>query len=424
MTFYRHVLPILQAECQTCHRQGGANLGGMVAPMALVSYQGTRPWARAIARQVQARSMPPWHAAPEQNGVFENERTLSDGQIATLVRWAETGAPAGDSAHAPPALEHASGDGWLIGEPDLVVEMPRPFLIEDEIDDLYVTFESTITADMLPEARWVQAVEFRPGSSAVHHIVAAPLGGMASGNGPTIVRPGYGRLLRPDTVVQWKMHYHKEAGPGSAVRDRSRAAIRFFPRGYRPKRVIQSAPMSNRWFVIPAGEASYTNTIAYTFERDAKIVSLMPHAHLRGRSAVYTARYPDGRRETLLEVPRYDFNWQTTYRFKKEHFMPAGSSIELRMTWDNSAANASNPDPSRDVAYGQPTTAEMMEGYVEFTDAVDGFLPEHKALTGAWTLRELLHQRLGVDLDSLSPEDRQRLVKQVAERQSMGASRH
>ena len=149
-TFYGEVLPILQDNCQVCHRPNGANLGGMVAPMAFTTYAETRPWARSIARQAEARLMPPWHASPEHAGVFTNERTLEESQIATLVKWAKSGAPAGDVASAPPPKEWPSNDGWTFGEPDLVLDMGQEYFVEDDVEDQYIDFEITITEDQLP----------------------------------------------------------------------------------------------------------------------------------------------------------------------------------------------------------------------------------------------------------------------------------
>ena len=430
VTYYKDVLPLVQENCQTCHRENGANLGGMVAPMAFMTYAETRPWAKSIARKVEAREMPPWHASPDQAGVFENERTLTDAEITTFVRWAKTGAAAGDAADAPEAREFATSEGWLIGVPDLVVEMPEKYLVADDIEDHYIHFESLITEEMLPEPRWVQAVEFRPGSSAVHHIIAPPLGGIAPGNDPTIYREGYGTLLKPNTKVTWQMHYHKEPGEGTKVWDQSRAAIRFYPQGYEPTHVIQSAPMGNLWFEIPAGDPDYTSQVAYTFERDSKIVGLLPHAHLRGKSAKYVAYYPDGEQEVLLEVPSYDFNWQTTYRFREEKAIPAGTQVELTMSWDNSTGNPHNPDATKTVAFGQPTTDEMMFGFMAFTDAEEGYKP--KTIGGFGSRREggerpspqeMMRTGLGIDLDSLSPEDKQRLMKSFANGGGFGRRR-
>ncbi|HUP23302.1 MAG TPA: hypothetical protein VNB06_10230 [Thermoanaerobaculia bacterium] len=417
VTFYEDVLPILQGSCQTCHRPNGANLGGMVAPMAFTSYDETRPWAKSIAQKVAAREMPPWHASPAQAGVFENERTLTDAEIATIVSWTKAGAPAGDAGKAPLPRQWPNVEGWQIGEPDLVLSIPEKYLVGDEIEDHYITFETEITTDVLPEPRWARAIEFRPGSSVVHHIIALPLGGVAPGNDPTIHREGYGTLIKPGQVIRWQMHYHKEAGPGTAVWDLSQVALRFYPEGYQPTHVVQNAPLGNMWFEIPAGDPNYSSQVSYTLERDSRIVSLLPHAHVRGKGATYVAHYPDGTRETLLEVPEYDFNWQTTYRFREEKLVPAGTRIELVMSWDNSADNPNNPNPNEIVTFGQPTTSEMMFGFMDFTDAEPGYLPKERMGFGARSQtadmdpREALRSFLGIDLESLNPADRQRLIK-------------
>ncbi|MEE2775428.1 MAG: hypothetical protein VYE73_01505, partial [Acidobacteriota bacterium] len=195
VTFHRDVQPILQQECQLCHRPDGANLGGMVAPMALTTYDEARPWAKSIAKQAEARTMPPWHASEHQAGLFANERTLSDDQIATLVGWAKAGAPAGDIAAAPEPVTWASDDGWLIGEPDLILTPDEAYFVEDEVNDHYVTLRTKMTDELLSEDRYVKAIEFRPGSSVVHHIIVPSLGGIAPGNDPTVHRDGIGTLM-------------------------------------------------------------------------------------------------------------------------------------------------------------------------------------------------------------------------------------
>jgi hypothetical protein len=424
-TFFKDVLPVLQENCQTCHRPDGANLGGMVAPMSFIDYEGTRPWAKSIARQVEGRTMPPWHAAPEHHGVFANERTLTDSEVTTLVRWANTGAPAGDSADAPPAREWPDTGGWSIGQPDLVLDMGTDYQVTDDVEDEYVTFVTTITEEMLPAPRWVKAVEFRPGSSVVHHIIARPLGGIAPGNDPTVHPDGFGTLLKPGTEIRWQMHYHKEPGAGTAAMDRSMAALRFYPEGYTPEHPILNDPLARGDFVIPPGDADYSATVSTKFERDSLLLGYTPHMHLRGKSARYVAKYPDGTQEVLLDVPRYDFNWQTHYEYpapgKK---VPAGTEIELTMTWDNSENNPHNPDPTAEVRFGQPTTAEMMFGFVSYADAEPGYVPpDGEGFFGAdrnrgrnidpERLKTLVKERLGLDWDTLDEEQRQQVLQQL-----------
>lgn len=368
-TFYGDVLPILQENCVACHRDKGANFGGMVAPMSLTTYKEVRPWAKSIAKQVGARQMPPWKASPIHHGVFANERVLNDTQIETILNWVKTGAPRGPQGEAPPPRVFEETDGWQIGRPDLVFKMPEPYFVEDDVEDLYVNFEAIFTEEQLPEDRWIKAVEFRAGSSAVHHIILNPLGGIAPGYDPLVYADGWSARLRKGTKAKWQMHYHKEPGPGTGVWDQSKVGIIFWPEGtvIKHKRILE--PLGAFDFNIPAGEPNYSRSTRFTFKRDSLVMSYNPHMHLRGKSAQYMAYYPDGTEELLLDVPRYDFNWQITYRYKEPKFMPNGTVVELTTAWDNSPDNPSNPDPTVDVRYGEPTTAEMMFGWMRYADA-------------------------------------------------------
>ena len=426
-TYYGEVQSILEQECQVCHRPNGANLGGMVAPMAFTSYQETRPWARSIARQVESGLMPPWHAAPQHHGVFENERSLTEEQKATLIAWAKGGAPMGNAADAPPAKVWERSDGWTIGEPDLIMDMGQDFFVEDDVRDQYVNFETVITEEMLPEPRWIKAVEFRPGGPVVHHIIARPFGGIAPGNDPTVHHDGFGTLVKPGTAIRWNMHYHKEPGPGTGTWDRSSVALRFYPKDYKPDHVMQSKSMGKFDFEIPPGESNYVAKTTTKFERDALLLGYTPHMHLRGKSAHYLAKYPDGTEEVLLDVPRYDFNWQTHYKYpaggKK---IPAGTEIELTMSWDNSADNPSNPDPTATVVYGGPTTAEMMFGFVSYADAEPGYNPSNTGFLNQQRFnredfKKSIKERFGVDWDSLSEEEQGRLFRRMRQQQRQGA---
>jgi len=372
VTFYQDVLPIMQENCQVCHRDGGANLGGMVAPMAFTSYDDVRPWAKAIAENVAAKKMPPWHASPDQHARFENERTLTQEEIDTIVAWAQSGAAKGNPKDAPAPKEWPQTDGWSIGTPDIVLNMrSEPFFVGDDVADQYEYFQSTITKEMLPEPRWIKAIEFRPGSKVVHHIIATPLGGIAPGNDPTVFPDGMGRLLRPDTEVTWQMHYHKEPGPGTGVYDNSQAAIKLYPKDAEINHILRDESLGRFDFMIPAGQADYRIQTEHTFEEDVNIVSFLPHMHVRGKYAKYEAFYPDGSSKVLLEVPQYDFNWQTTYRFKDLEFAPKGTKLVLTTAWDNSVENPNNPDPTKNVTFGEPTTDEMSFGFMNYIRAVD-----------------------------------------------------
>ena len=386
-TFYKDIAPLFQENCQGCHRQGGTQLGGMIAPMPLTTYDEVRPWARAIAKKVAAKEMPPWFASPEFHGVFANERTLTEEQIATVVGWVEAGAPAGNPADAPPPKQWDDYEGWIIGKPDLVLDLAEPFWIEDGVRDLNISLKAeAITAEMLPEARWIEAVEFRPGSDAVHHIIGstraasaeAPgatgmFGGIAPGTEPFRLPKGFGRLLLPGSQVFLQMHYNKEPGEDSGRWDRSQVAFKFKAKDEPIEHVVHWDAIGNRDFEIPPGVEDWEVGASRIFEHETTIFGYLPHMHLRGRYAKYVAYYPDGTRETLLEVPWYDWNWQTNYEYKQPKVIPAGTRIEVTMFFDNTKereelirAGGTEIDSGRVVRFGGPTYEEMMLGFIDY----------------------------------------------------------
>lgn len=366
-TFTKDVVPILQRSCQDCHRPEGLNMGGMVAPMSLITYDEVRPWARSIARMVRSHEMPPWSASRQQRGLFLDERYLEDDEIDTILAWVQGGAPLGDPADAPPAIDFESNGGWHIGEPDLVLKQPVDYCVPDDVADEYQYFRQTITAEQLPEDRWIKAVEFRPTGQFVHHIIARPLGGIAPGYQPKVFEPGRSSLLKAGTEVTWQMHYHKEPGPGSEVCDTGTlVAIKFYEPGEVIEHVMEGAPLAVRGFRIPPGDPNYSDTAEYTFEEDAYITAFNPHMHLRGKAAKIVATFPDGEQRVLLDVPKYDFDWQHTYRYRDPVLAPKGTKVQLTLWWDNSPENPSNPDPTKTVTFGRPTTAEMGFGFMRF----------------------------------------------------------
>ncbi len=382
-TFHKDIEPILQHNCQGCHRPEGSELGGMIAPMSLMSFEEVRPWARSIAREVQAREMPPWFASDATHGVFSNERVLTDEQIAKVVDWARAGAPKGDVADAPPPREFANYDGWSF-EPDLVIDLAEPFWIEDDVVDLNISLKTEpLTEEMLSEPRWIAQLEFKPGSTAVHHIIGSKMaaeaetpgasgmiGGIAPGTEPVALKAGTGRLLLPGTQIYFQMHYNKEPGEGTGLWDNSQMAVKFHPRDMKIDRIVEWEAIGNRDFEIPPGVEEWEVGASKIFEHDTTLYSLLPHMHLRGKYASYTAFYPDGTEELLLEVPRYDWNWQTNYEYREPKFLPAGTRVEVVMTFTNTeernAATALELDTTRPVRFGGPTTDEMMLGFLDY----------------------------------------------------------
>ena len=371
-TFYADVLPILQQNCQSCHQPAGLNMGGMIAPMSFLTYVDTRPWAQSMAAAVTEGRMPPWSAADWQRGTFKNERFLEDQEKATLVSWADGGAPAGDPADAPPVPEFVRESkvresGWYVGEPDLILQFEEPYCLEDDARDVYVDIPVQLTAEMLPEARWIKSVEYRPGP-AVHHIIAG-VGGLVPGAAPRVYEDGYGRLLRAGPrEFTFNMHFNKTPGTGTSICSNTQVGITFRAPGDVIRYVTGGSNLGMFDFAIPPGDDSYSSSREYVFEEDVEILRFMPHMHLRGKAALYEITYPDGEHEVLLQVPHYKFNWQHSYVFREPVFAPAGSKLRFTLWWDNSENNPHNPDPTAEVRWGRPTHAEMGFGYMSFRE--------------------------------------------------------
>lgn len=398
VTFYKDIVPILQENCQECHRPAGTNYGGLIAPMSLIEYKEVRPWAKSIAQQVKTHEMPPWDADRSLHGVFVNERSITDEQIATLVRWSASGAPAGRESDAPAPKLFQNNDGWMIGEPDLIVVIPEPFHIGDEIADLYTAHHVDLTLDAMPEDRWITAFQCKPGTDVIHHFnchllppdedgnlpdelpfagrispvgAGTYIGGTASGTDAIPYPEGFGLLIKKGTRVTFDIHYHKEAGPGTARLDSS-SAIGFKLTSTPPIRQIGGGtngrgPISDYRFQIPPRDGDYqVGPISRTWTQESDLIGMMPHLHLRGSRAKFEAFYPDGTDEVLLYVPSYDFSWQTHYRYDELKRIPAGTRIEFTAWFDNSPEKAElyNFDSNKTVIFGPESTDEMMMGFV------------------------------------------------------------
>jgi mono/diheme cytochrome c family protein len=385
VTFTKDILPILQDNCQECHRPSGLNLSGMVAPMSLMTYEEVRPWAKSIVRETTAKRMPPWFASEEFTGVFELERGLTDEEIRLIEEWTNTGARRGNPEDAPAPRQFASTEGWVMGEPDVVIKMPEPYWVADDVEDIQPSFDLILTEDILPEDRWIHWIEFRPGSDIIHHGGASvqPLGsdgepivdpisggkviGTAQGDGPDVWPEGFGKLVRKGSRFIFNIHYNKEPGPGTGRWDQSMIAIKWHDKPV--KHVVRAAGISTRGWEIPPYHGNWEVGAARTFDEDTYIINMMPHMHWRGNAARYVLNYPDGTQETILDVPRYDFAWQQTYTFKEPKFAPAGSRLEVSMWFDNSSDNQWVPDPERPIGFGSMTKDEMNIGWTEYSNA-------------------------------------------------------
>jgi len=363
-TFAKDVAPIFYSKCVECHRPT------MFAPMSLVKFDEARPWAKSIRNRVSTRTMPPWGADPT-HGVFKNDPRLTDKEIATILAWVDGGAPKGDDKDMPAMPSFT--DGWNIGEPDAVFEMKEAYQIPATgvIEYQYIRIPMNI-----PEAKWLAAIEIKPQARAhVHHVLAytqpagtpineagalgpGNIGGVTPNKPGVIFDPGVGRLLEANSDLILQMHYTTN---GEAALDKTVVGLKFLKEA--PSMVQRGGSVLQPRFVIPAGDPNAEVRGSRVLQADTVITSFTPHMHVRGKDMTYTAKYPDGRTEVLLSVPKYDFNWQITYQLKEAKRMPKGTEIEVVAHYDNSPQNKFNPDPTKDVRWGDQTFEEMMIGF-------------------------------------------------------------
>jgi hypothetical protein len=374
-TYTKDVAPILFHRCAECHRSGEA------APMQLLSYKEVRPWAKAIREKVLERSMPPWLADPAY-GHFSNDRRLSPQEIETLVTWVDAGAPEGDTRDLPPTPRFEQG--WTIGQPDVVISLAEPVAVPAEG---VVPYKYIVVPTNFPEDKWVQAAEIRPGNRAVvHHVIVfaqdphgreessesrgeggrdwagAKLAGFAPGEQPKIYPAGTAKLLKSGSRLLFQLHYTPN---GKAGTDLTSIGL-IFARGPITHKALTGTATNFR-FAIPPGDANYEVRSTWTAPDDIRLVDLMPHMHFRGKDFTYTAVYPDGHSEVLLRVPKYNFNWQLVYREQDPLFLPKGTRLDCVAHFDNSPNNPANPDPRKEVRWGNQTWEEMMIGWFDYT---------------------------------------------------------
>jgi hypothetical protein len=388
--FHKDIEPLLQAHCQTCHRPGE------IGPMPLLTYEQARPWAKSIRQAVVTRKMPPWFA---DNSVqhYSNDSSLSNAEIEEIKNWVDAGAPEGDPKLAPSPSTFV--DGWNIGKPDMIVEMPAAYEIpaRGTIEYTYIIIPTNFKEDM-----WVRALEVRPQDRAhVHHIVLyerqagskwlreypagvpfvpTPRAGTkqrssdgdrtAEGSladewlvgyapGTQAYRLPEGTAFRvaagSDFVLQ--VHYTSNGQSGS---DRSKIGLIFSKTPPTSRAFI--ANVADNKFVIPPGAADFSAKAEITLASDARLLAVAPHMHLRGKAMDMRAVYPSGEAETLFNVPHYDFNWQINYYLPAPKLLPRGTKLEVTGVWDNSANNRFNPDPTAEVRWGDQSWDEMLLG--------------------------------------------------------------
>ncbi len=364
VTYSRDVAPILQRRCQACHRPG------QIGPFSLLDYRDAVQWKDMVQEVVSERRMPPWQA-DHRYGEFSNDRSMPDDEVEILRAWVENGAPRGDPSLLPEPVNWT--DGWLIDEPDLVFYQPEPVDVPAEgvVKYIYQSDPVPIEEDM-----WVQQVDLQPGNPAVlHHVIvyvrrpgerrrrfgSSALVVWAPGDQPDVFPDGMALHVPAGSTLLWELHYTPN---GVAVTDRTSVGLVLAKEP--PEREVKLNIFSKRPIKILAGSPHHRHENEFTFKEDSRLVSLMPHMHLRGKSWKYDAVYPDGTTETVLSVPRWDFNWQTPYYLAQPLFMPAGTVLKATAHWDNSENNLGNPDSSEEVEYGLQSWEEMMNGWVRY----------------------------------------------------------
>ncbi len=389
VTFHKDVEPVLQKHCQTCHRPGE------VGPMPLLTYAEARPWAKSIKQATATGRMPPWGAAQGAPHAFGNDPRLSQDELAVLRAWADGGAPEGNPKDAPKPKQWV--EGWDMGEPDRVFQPSSPYKVpaKGTVEYTYYIIPNAFKADT-----WVKGVEIRPEARrVVHHVIAyvrSPksswlkdypahtyfvpdhrsreekpreekahewrefLVGYAPGYRSSVWQSGRAKFVAAGSDLVYEIHFTTN---GTEFEDKTLVGMQF-AKEPPAERVMTNAVMNPR-ITIPPGADDHKEEAAIEMLQPAKLVALNPHMHLRGKAFEYRLTYPDGRQETILSVPKYDFNWQLNYEFSKPLELPKGTKIECTAWWDNSPNNPYNPDPKVEVKWGDQSWDEMMAGFFE-----------------------------------------------------------
>jgi len=372
VSYAKVIAPMLQQKCVGCHSAG--NIG----PFAMSSYKKVKGWSEMIREVVLAKRMPPWHADPHY-GTFSNDRSLTADEMGKLMRWIEQDCPRGEGED-PLAQAQPKTKMWALGKPDLVVALPK----DQSIPANGVLQYRYVDADFeMPHDGWLRAAVVRPDNrKVVHHVIVRVkypegakgrpeeevlLTSWAPGNTSPENPPGTGKFLPKGSRFNFELHYNTT---GKAETDRSEMGL--YLSKETPKLVLETRTAENRDFSIPPGEADSRTHALYSFKRDTMIYDLIPHMHLRGAWFKYEALYPDGKKETLLSVPNYDFNWQTEYRLAQPKRVPAGTWLLCTGGFNNSAKNPYNPDPSKRVKHGLQSFDEMFMGFMNVAEVGPG----------------------------------------------------
>ena len=396
-TFTKDVAPIFQEKCESCHRPDS------IAPMSLVTYQEVRPWARSIRNRVATRQMPPWHI-DRTVGIqkYQNDRSLSDEQLDTIVRWVDAGAPPGDPKDMPPAVTWPDESVWNFAKifgapPDLIIKSPK-YTQKAMAQDAWF---KPVVATGLTEPRWVRAIEIRPstvkGRKITHHALARlqqtengePRVGTSAANpadtddpGPglfmewavgkqgEIMRPNSGKLMLPGSRIVFDIHY---SAAGEDITDQVELGIYFYPKGQEPKyrqalALFSGITGGNRNLDIQPNSV-YVGTNFHVMRKAGRVENFQPHMHLRGKAMSIEAILPTGQTQMLSMVSEFSFNWHNNYVFADDAapLLPKGTILKITSWHDNTKNNPNNPDPNQWVGWGDRTVDEMAHAWVNIT---------------------------------------------------------
>jgi hypothetical protein len=383
--FTKDVAPILQDKCQACHRSG------YMAPMALTTYEEARPWARSIKARVAARQMHIDRTVGIQE--FKNDRSLTDQQIDTIVRWVDAGAPKGDLKDMPPPKQFANDAVWGFAEqfggpPDVIIKSPAYTTPPVALDAWY----KPVVETGLTEPRWVRAVEIRPatirGRKVTHHALArlqqndpdiqpsADSAGAglfmewAVGKQGEIMRPNSGKLMLPGSKIIFEVHYH---AVGEEITDSVELGIYFYPKGQEPKyrqvlAALTSVAGGAQNIDIPP-HGTFIGQNFHVMKQAGRVENFQPHMHLRGKAMSMEAILPNGTTQMLSYVNNFNFNWHNNYVYADAAapLLPRGTILRITSWYDNTKANKNNPDPDQWVGFGDRTVDEMGHAWVNIT---------------------------------------------------------
>lgn len=421
ITFTKDIAPILNRNCVSCHRPDN------IAPMSLQTYGEVKQWSESIREMVVSRHMPPWHAAPAEIE-FANERRLSDEEIKKIAAWVDQGASEGDPKDLPKAASFS--EAWQIGEPDAVFSMDQEYTLDNDLVDhnLYFRLPTNFKEDrwiqavefrpgnrkvvhhavayietpehvaqerrlnpsissadkvwslldtQLPAVEMMEGTtrRMKPDAPIINDGCSArdaeAVGGRNNNDVLSVYAPGReadvwalgtARKIPAGSNIVLQMHYSKKRG--TVEKDRTSIALIFAKAPV--EKMVGTRSVINQMFAIPAGADNHEVTACWTYQRDVEVISFMPHMHVRGKSMKYEVIYPNGKRQTLLDVPSYDFHWQTSYNLKKPLTIPSGATIKVTAHFDNSERNMHNPDPSKVIRQGSATYDEMMIGFLNY----------------------------------------------------------